>query len=553
MSSVDRKGIVYTFYSYKGGAGRTMALANTAALLAKWGNSVLVVDWDLEAPGLERFFSSGDHSRSIRTTHPGVLDLLSSWAKESKLDWRQCVFETESGVSLISAGKDDGTYVGKVQQLNFDQLFEERRLGEYIEELRQEWITQFDFVLIDSRTGVTDIGGICTVHLPDTLVLFFTATDSSTEGVLDVVQRARKAQEHLPLDRGRLIAIPVPARDESRTEYERATSWKKIYEERFGDLYRDWLPSSVSVDEAIKILRIPYVPYWSFGEQLPVLVEGTRDPSSIGYAYEVLARLLEARLDWHKALEGRTLAPPPLPEPRTIDLDWLGKHRDSAVNGLKNTNRSGFMEAYHFCNNAIVNRDQSELSEIASQAAVHTFGWPIGIVSNREDARPLPTNDGIVAEIHSIDGAYDYWTLTKSGDFYTLMSLFEDERGENIVFFDTRIVRVTEAILHCINLYKRFGVEPTASITLSMRHGGLRGRTLCAASPYRIPARSARKNLSEDEVNSPTVVFRVGAKDQEIVNLVKTICDPLFIVFDFAKYSNEIYSDIVLKFLKESK
>ena len=46
-------GIIYTFYSFKGGVGRTMALANVAALLAKWGYSVLVVDWDLEAPGLE--------------------------------------------------------------------------------------------------------------------------------------------------------------------------------------------------------------------------------------------------------------------------------------------------------------------------------------------------------------------------------------------------------------------------------------------------------------------------------------------------------------------
>ena len=33
-----------------------MALANVAVLLAKWGHSVLIVDWDLEAPGIKRFF-----------------------------------------------------------------------------------------------------------------------------------------------------------------------------------------------------------------------------------------------------------------------------------------------------------------------------------------------------------------------------------------------------------------------------------------------------------------------------------------------------------------
>src|SRR5262249_58116074 len=49
-------GRVITFYSYKGGAGRTMALANVAWILASSGYRVLAVDWDLESPGLHRFF-----------------------------------------------------------------------------------------------------------------------------------------------------------------------------------------------------------------------------------------------------------------------------------------------------------------------------------------------------------------------------------------------------------------------------------------------------------------------------------------------------------------
>jgi MinD-like ATPase involved in chromosome partitioning or flagellar assembly len=49
-------GKVVTFYSYKGGVGRSMALANMAVILTRWGKRVLIVDWDLEAPGLEYFF-----------------------------------------------------------------------------------------------------------------------------------------------------------------------------------------------------------------------------------------------------------------------------------------------------------------------------------------------------------------------------------------------------------------------------------------------------------------------------------------------------------------
>lgn len=48
--SSGRDGRIVTFYSYKGGTGRTMALANTAWILAANGKRVLAVDWDLEAP-----------------------------------------------------------------------------------------------------------------------------------------------------------------------------------------------------------------------------------------------------------------------------------------------------------------------------------------------------------------------------------------------------------------------------------------------------------------------------------------------------------------------
>src|SRR3954465_1267346 len=50
-------GTVVTFYSYKGGVGRSFTLANIAVLLARWGYRVLAVDWDLEAPGLHHYFA----------------------------------------------------------------------------------------------------------------------------------------------------------------------------------------------------------------------------------------------------------------------------------------------------------------------------------------------------------------------------------------------------------------------------------------------------------------------------------------------------------------
>ena len=49
--------MIFTFYSYKGGVGRFMALANVAEWFYLQGARVLMIDWDLEAPGLESFSS----------------------------------------------------------------------------------------------------------------------------------------------------------------------------------------------------------------------------------------------------------------------------------------------------------------------------------------------------------------------------------------------------------------------------------------------------------------------------------------------------------------
>jgi len=69
-------GTVYTFYSFKGGVGRSMALANIAALLAKAGRKILAVDWDLEAPGLEKYFQTPPEA--VREK-PGLID----WEREA--------------------------------------------------------------------------------------------------------------------------------------------------------------------------------------------------------------------------------------------------------------------------------------------------------------------------------------------------------------------------------------------------------------------------------------------------------------------------------------
>src|SRR5579863_9554126 len=80
--SESSQGQVITFYSYKGGTGRTMALANVAWLLASSGKRVLAVDWDLESPGLPRYFNPFLSAEAVRDA-PGVIDLIREFDTEA--------------------------------------------------------------------------------------------------------------------------------------------------------------------------------------------------------------------------------------------------------------------------------------------------------------------------------------------------------------------------------------------------------------------------------------------------------------------------------------
>lgn len=551
-------GVVYTFYSYKGGVGRSMAVANVGALLAKWGHSVLVVDWDLEAPGLERFFvRPTSDAKSLGESKPGIVDFITAKAQRTELDWRDCVHTFTFGngglpVSFISAGRGGRDYIDRMQALDFPVLFAEEDLGSYVEELRASWVSSFDFVLVDSRTGVTDIGGICTVHLADVLIVLFTSTDSSVEGSFEIVRRARAARGHLPLDRGQLLAVPVPARDESRTEYERAAQWKKIYAAEFESLFKDWLPSESLIPDAIELLKIPYVPYWSFGERLPALEENSIDPASLGYAYEFLARLLASKLNWNEAVNGRALAPPPTAKGRDLDDEWAARERNAAVKGLRSMSKTAFVELYHCCVDSPIDRWQKQLLVAARQALVFsTLPLPIGVVLDREDGRPRSGGVGIGAVIKETgltgDKMYAFWALTRHGDFYSLMSLFEDDREERVIFFDTRILWTTEALLHCANLYRALGTDSNATIQLRVSYAGLRGRRISSANPGRHIS-TEYVNQTEDDV-STEVIFRLDQVETMISELVRKLCLPLFMLFDFFDIEDDVWNELIIGFM----
>lgn len=291
-------GHVFTFYSYKGGVGRTMSLANMGALLASWGRKVLCIDWDLEAPGLAVYFQSWIDADDQQ--RPGLTEWIQAHADAQEPDWRDYLTPVrlpEGELSLMRAGRRDESYIRRMQALDWEELYDEHQLGLFLEEARQQWLQEFDFILVDSRTGITDTGGICTVQLPDTLVVLMTANEQSLQGCLDIVERAMKMRQGLPFEREQLQVLPVLSRFEMRSEYEQAQVWLSRFSKALEPWVKAWAPRGIKPRELLLHLRIPHVPYWNFGERLPVVEKGTQDPEDMGYALETLTALLSSRLE----------------------------------------------------------------------------------------------------------------------------------------------------------------------------------------------------------------------------------------------------------------
>ena len=286
---------IVTFYSYKGGVGRSMAVANVAWVLAqKFHKRVLVVDWDLEAPGLHRFLDIEDKEVS-----KGLIDLFNDYKAllrdeqkslpEKLVEVRKYIQSAEafSGggeISLLAAGKQDKNYATLINEFNWPDFYAKWHGFGFIEYLKNELkqLPDIDIIIVDSRTGVTDIGGICTLQLPDIVVLLFALNDQNIEGVKLVAETiAEKAVEIEGRERPPALIIR-PARVERTGNQDEKVKWQRIAANVLGEFVTEGNPQVLMAKR-----NIPYIGDYSYGET-PLAVK--KDPlGDMAEAFEDLA------------------------------------------------------------------------------------------------------------------------------------------------------------------------------------------------------------------------------------------------------------------------
>ena len=221
---------VTTFYSFKGGVGRSMAMVNVAVELAQRGRRVLAVDFDLEAPGLDTF----DLPRPEGVL-PGVIDFVSEYlgtGRAPAVD--KFVFESQGvggnggGLWIMPSGAHLDSYASTLASIDWGELYDRHDGYLLFEDLKEQWkhCVRPDYVFIDSRTGHTDVGGICTRQLPDAVAILFFPNEQNLRGLTKVVRDIRSEKSVSDREEIRLhfIMSNVPDLDDEDRILEKSIS-----------------------------------------------------------------------------------------------------------------------------------------------------------------------------------------------------------------------------------------------------------------------------------------------------------------------------------------
>ncbi len=276
--------MIISFYSYKGGVGRTQLLVNIASYLCFFENKkILVIDWDLEAPGLHYFFNK----ENIKSK--GVIDIFTEFVEimkpfneldENKLPIfdNSCIVKNVSNtpankgqIDLVTAGNFDTDYKeysSRVNTFNWVEFYNKFDGATYIEILKKSLKDlNYDYVFIDSRTGISDYSGIVNIQFPDVNVLVVAPTKQNFIGNLRVANNIKNSL-YVEKEYRKPVIMPIFSRVDISVE-EKTGSWNKYFKDTFEYFIEEFCKYTNNlVNDYLDNILLDYKRDLSFGEQI---------------------------------------------------------------------------------------------------------------------------------------------------------------------------------------------------------------------------------------------------------------------------------------------
>lgn len=296
---------VISFYSFKGGMGRTTALAASALLLAQQGYNVLAIDTDIEAPGLSTFFFDDDYIKrgtvdffveyqASNSYSPDMREYLLEVTDESVLE------ENSGKIFILPAGEINNSYLSKLARIDYQDVVEDGmrntvvRLIEHAVNFLESRFEKVDYILLDARAGFHDMGGVITFQIPHGIVLVGRDNKQSWDGIKKAITLAATTQnERIPF----ILVDSMCDAVSSMAKQQRESFKKEAYTVCCDLYYPGEQPGIEATDEAHTPVYVPYDPILS--EEICLYSDGSQEQneqvasvkgSLCGKAYQELVR-----------------------------------------------------------------------------------------------------------------------------------------------------------------------------------------------------------------------------------------------------------------------
>lgn len=268
---LDLQSKMICFYSYKGGVGRTTTMVMSAIEMAKRGKKIVMIDFDLEAPGVSSIFPNESISQY------GLLDyLIESSVYKDELQIDEYMYPVSDYCHVNQAGGeiyvipaygkvvDDEAELYRKCLMRFNLDMPAYMEGSTpIDGLLQK-VDAFikpDYIFIDTRSGLHQIGGITLSRYSDMAVLFFYGSQQNVEGMKMVLPTLKSNGTPFVLVNSKVPANDEVAEIERRIYLEGAYNALSMCDEQYheGDILIDdesgeHYPKEVSYNDALEVV-----------------------------------------------------------------------------------------------------------------------------------------------------------------------------------------------------------------------------------------------------------------------------------------------------------
>ncbi len=262
---------VTSFYSFKGGVGRTTAAILTALLLAREGKKVLLIDFDVEAPGLASIFANQEDDTEDLLGVKGFIDFWVDYEANkrdlNKISIDDYYFTKTDQVLIGNNGgelvvvpaiatnsENASSYIPKLSKANIKYGLRKEYVPDIFLKTLEEKINP-DFIFIDTRTGINNVGGLVFNRYAQNIFLFFYGNQQNMFGLESILPELQELDEKNV--KYYLVNSPVPKNEtDKKTEVEYYL--EKSYELFCENIYDEPFPSPFDETQGHYPINIHY-------------------------------------------------------------------------------------------------------------------------------------------------------------------------------------------------------------------------------------------------------------------------------------------------------